>query len=56
MEFFTTAEKVATFLKSTDINKWWNQENIQNLRKSFVDKYSNFSENWIDPWVDEKNK
>lgn len=48
--FHQNGESAANFLKKTDIDDWWNNEKVQNIRKSFINKYSRFSNNWLDPW------
>jgi putative transferase (TIGR04331 family) len=34
-----------------DIGTWWNQEDIQNLRKSWMDKYGLARKNWRKYWI-----
>ena len=48
--FHKDGESAANFINKTNIDDWWNQTDIQLVRKSFINNYSNFSQNWTHPW------
>ena len=48
--FHQSGESAANFLKTANIDDWWNDEKVQNIRKSFIKKYCCFSRDWTNPW------
>ena len=48
--FHQDGESAANFINKTNIDDWWNQTDVQLVRKSFINNYSNFSQNWTHPW------
>jgi len=36
-----------------DPSAWWNSAEVQEAREAFVARYANFSDNWLDAWLEE---
>ena len=47
--------EAARFVNSLkgDPSSWWNSSEVQEARQAFVARYANFSENWLEAWMNE---
>jgi putative transferase (TIGR04331 family) len=47
--------QAARFVNSLkgDPSAWWNSSEVQEARQAFVARYANFSENWLEAWMNE---
>jgi len=47
--------EAARFVNSLkgDPSAWWNSSEVQEARQAFVARYANFSENWLEAWMNE---
>jgi putative transferase (TIGR04331 family) len=50
-----SGKDAARFVTSlgNDVDGWWNKAEVQTARQSFVEKYANFSSDWVNQWEQE---
>jgi putative transferase (TIGR04331 family) len=48
-----SGREAAEFINSLDdgIEEWWQSVEVQSARRSFVERYANFSDDWLKEWL-----